>query len=360
MSAMCRRCVLLVAAVLLGATGSLAQVPPMYQIVTVADWPPEFHNPKMNNHGQIVFVGWYDPSDRRTEEIFLYDHGQLIRLTDDYIQDVGAAINDDGTIVWSRGLGPPDPDDGEPLLQIVLWRDGVLTQLTDTAYDECVGSLNNLGHVVWDEQKDEEPAGWSTNIRFYDGYEIHEITNDNSSHRNPVINDDDWIVWTRYNFCVEPWTSDTMLYANGEIAALTEGQTEPTAPAINNHGQVVWHSYNPLTGLKEIHLWESGQTTLLTDWGMNARINDHGDVYFIRWHEVGRVYQAWLYLRGTFYQLTDDPFWNVDGDINNAGAATWQSGDFPGSDIRYLHPAPPRAEPIGGALGAQDVRPRLP
>ncbi|MBU0638790.1 MAG: hypothetical protein KKB50_07995, partial [Planctomycetes bacterium] len=94
-----------------------AQIPAKYEVVQITDNPYYEPVPRINNNGQCVFMGWFNPSDRRTEEIFLYDNGVLTRLTDDYIQDCSPDINDDGTIVWCRGLGPINPQTGEPTLE---------------------------------------------------------------------------------------------------------------------------------------------------------------------------------------------------------------------------------------------------
>ena len=65
----------------------------------------------------------------------------------------------------------------------------------------------------------------------------------------------------------------------------------------------------------------------------------------------------WLYLRGRFYQLSDDPFWNDSGDINNAGEVVWPSGDYPWADIRLLRRVPPAQTHASGKVDACDVRP---
>jgi hypothetical protein len=58
-------------------------------------------------------------------------------------------------------------------------------------------------------------------------------------------------------------------------------------------------------------------------------MNDRGDIQFIRWHDANETWQTWLYTHtGEFSQLTDDPFWNVDGDINEAGEVTWDTLDM--------------------------------
>ena len=312
------------------ATSALAQVPPLYQIVTIADWPPYCNGARMNNRGQIVFMGWYDTSDRRTEEILLYDRGQLLRLTDDYIQDVLPDINDDGTIVWSRGLGPPDPEDGEPYLQVVMWRDGVLTQLTNSSYDEGVRAINNLGHVVWSRWKGEGLAGSSADIYFYDGLTIHQITNDDWSNQGPALNDDDWIAWTQYDFSQNPWDSRIALYADGVVSLVSPpGSFEPQVPSIDNLGRVAWYSRAPVTHESLVEVWQNGAVSTLTDRGGGPLLNDRGDITFWRWHSLPYGgYEVWLYRDGEFNQITVPvgDISSVPTDANAGGEVAISSG----------------------------------
>ncbi|MBU0637883.1 MAG: hypothetical protein KKB50_03390, partial [Planctomycetes bacterium] len=94
----------------------------------------------------IVFSGRLGANEH-SDEIFLYEDGELIPLTDDAVRDGFPDINDDGTIVWSRGIGPDGPYG--PTLEIVMWQDGELTRLTDDDVSDYGPEINNLGHIVW-------------------------------------------------------------------------------------------------------------------------------------------------------------------------------------------------------------------
>jgi hypothetical protein len=84
-------------------------------------------------------------------------------------------------------------------------------------------------------------------------------------------------------------------------------------------------------------MWHDGVTTNIADWGRNPRINDNGEIFFIRWHEDVDTWHTWLYRDGEFLQLTtDDSIWHVDGDLNNDGEAVWPSGGFPNNDVYYM------------------------
>jgi len=335
------------------------QIPPEYEIVQLTENPYYEHRPAINNRGQIVF-GRRLGANEFSDEIFLYDDGELIRLTDDDVRDAHPDINDDGTIVWCRGIGPDGPYG--PTLEIVIYEDGDLTRLTDNALDDTGPSINNLGHVAWSQWVRGGCHDSNAVICFYDGSTIEQSSDGEWSHQSAVINDDDWIAWTRYDFCQEPWwDSEIMLRVPGaEPEVITPPETyAPVAPTINNAGQVAWQ-FDHGRGHKGIEVWEGGVTAPFTDWGGGPELNDHGDICFHRWYEDEETYQMWLYLRGRFYQLSDDPFWNDSGDINNAGEVVWPSGDYPWADIRLLRRVAPHGIDAGAHVGASDVRPLPP
>jgi hypothetical protein len=178
----------------------------------------------------------------------------------------------------------------------------------------------------------------------YDGSQVIQISHDALTHfvenQSPEINDLDQIVWTRADFCDPPpgFTADTkiMMFSGGVTTELTNGQLVPIVPDLNNAGQVAWSSFQATTGRSGIELWENGVTTLLTDDGDNPAINDRGHVAFQRWDDTNRVWNAWLYRFGRFYQLTDDDRNDNVPDINNAAEVAWGSGGFPEQDVVYL------------------------
>jgi hypothetical protein len=354
---MCRIAVAaLIFSVLLGdLTHGQVEIPSKYEIVQLTENGYREDLPAINNHGQIVFerrVGPYAEDD----EIFLYDDGEFMQLTDDDVQDMCPHINDDGTIVWSRRVGGDDIYG--PTLEVFVWQDGELTRLT---YDDCndyVGGINNLGHIAWSKIVRGGCHNVNAVICFYDGAMVEQISDADWSNASPAINDQDWVAWTRYDFCQEPWwDSEIMLRIPGaEPEVITPPETyAPVAPTINNAGQVAWQ-FDHGRGDKGIELWEGGVTTLLTPWGGGPHLNDHGHVCFFRWYDDGDTYQMWLYRKGEFYQLSDDPFWNIDGDINKAGEVVWISGEYPGLDIRLLCVAPPDGADADTKLEASGVR----
>lgn len=233
----------------LGLDCAVAQLPKGYRQVRITDDPGTFeYRPRINNRGQIVFT-LRNPGDGldREDEIFLYHDGRLIQITDDHKKDAWPDINDDGTIVWSRAIGPIGP--WGPTFEIMMRTpDGRVTRLTDDDRDDYGPFINNLGHVAWykDEGDSCSGFGWRSDVFFYDGRQTTRLTfegNDPDGRSNQLgdINDHDEIVFTRYDFCVIGWwDSDIMLYRNGRIRQLDPDYSEGLqTPAINNDGVVV-------------------------------------------------------------------------------------------------------------------------
>jgi hypothetical protein len=332
------------------------QIPPGYEIVQLTETPYRENRPAINNHGQIVFCGRLGANEF-SDEIFLREDGELIRLTDDDVRDSDPDINDDGTIVWSRGIGPDGPYGAT--LEIVMWQGGELTTLTDDEVDDFAPRINNLGHVVWYKWIRGGCHNANAVICFYDGSTIEQISDADWSHCTPVINDHGWIAWTRMNWCVDPWDADIMLYVGGVTTSISPAETfGPQMATINNAGQVAWQ-FEIGRGRKGIQLWEDGVTTLFTDWGGGPQLNDRGDLCFHRWYDDEDTYQMWLYLevQDRLYQLSDDPFWNINGDINDAAEVAWASGHFPSAaEIRLLRRVPPAGTDGGTKVQASDVR----
>jgi hypothetical protein len=329
-----------------------AQVPPGYELVQVTNDSLYQRNVRMNNRGQIVF--WAGSGNNgNTYEIYLYDHGTLARITQNSVCDGYPDINDDGVIAWERFIGPQGPYG--PTSEIMMYRDGVTTQLTHDAVDNECPRINNLGHIVWYDWIRGGCANSNAIVEFYDGQLIHQISDADWCNEGPQINDDDWVVWTRINYCDDPWTSQILLYGNGMVQVIASDQFDQIgACSINNRGQVAMN-YNDGFGNHGIQVWDSGVTTTLTDWGLAPAINNRGDVYFIRWYEAQNAYQAWVYLSGRYYQLSSDPqpwFWSVDGGISDSGEVAWAAGQIVSykSDVRYLRLIPPQNEGSGEAV----------
>ncbi|MCP4250493.1 MAG: hypothetical protein GY778_25905 [bacterium] len=179
---------------------------------------------------------------------------------------------------------------------------------------------------------------------FYNGEEIQrltlntKLTAEDYSDVSQNINDRDEIVWSQRDYCRNPPDGEIMRFADGAFTQLTADQFQPQQADINNLGQVVW-TYDHGLGSEDdwIELWEEGTTSVVTDWGINPKLNDRGDISFLRWHDDINRWQAWLYRGGDFYRLAPDPtFSDTDTDINNDGEVVMQSGLVPPGDILLM------------------------
>ncbi len=281
-----------------------AEIPVGYEVIEITSADTLFSPPHMNICGEIVWSAGWPPAG--TGEVYKYDNGLLTQLTHSPLRDLFPDINDSGTIVWMNGV-PNDYD-------IFRLENGIV----DTIAMGTGGwpRINSAGHVTWYHVHVESCAAES-DVYYFDGNQSYPITFDGRSNQSPVINDHDDLVWTSYDFCVSPWTSEIHASIDGTIDTLPTTNSETQGASINNLGVVAWMT---TTG---IELWQNGAVTVLTDWGDNPSINDHGDIYFIRFHQDVEAWQSWVYKNEEFYRLTDDAVWNADGDINEGGECTW-------------------------------------
>jgi hypothetical protein len=299
----------------------VAQVPPGWEIIQITDDPYYDGVPAINDCGQIAFQKRLG-DDWPASEIFVWDNGTIIRITDDNVGDGPPDIADDGTIAWSRKSGPNNT------LEIVIYRDGILAPLTNNEVDDLAANINNLGHIAWNSYNGTGCAG--SDIHFFDGSSIEQLTDNAYSNQSPIMNDFDHTTWTQYNFCVSPWVSTIMLGDPGPTHMLTDGLTRAAGGRINNLEQITWQ------GETGVALWESGTTVELTDWGSNPDINDLGLVVFSRWHEDILAYQIWTWRAGLLRRITLEGVWNLTGRINNSSEIVWQRGYFPNVDLLLL------------------------
>ncbi len=339
------------------STAAVAQIPPGYEVVQLTDDPTREWNVDINNHGQIVYESWLRENEF-SSEIFLWEDGVTTQLTDDGpldIRDSMPAINDDGVIVWSRYIGPPGPY-GPTAELMVRTPDGVVTQFTDNDVDDIAPAINSLGQIVWPRRMASGCSGGVYDIFFWDGQEVIPITSDaipeQVANQSARLNDLGQVVWMWGDFCVNPWVSEIKMWDNGVTTRLTTTHLVPNSPDINNRSLVGWsHGF----GRDAIDLWEAGRTSQLTDWGTGPRLNESGMVAFIRFD--GQNWQDWLYRDGIFWQLSDDPFWNTDSEINDLGEVVWISGPTVRTDIRYLRRFSQGDLNCDGVVGAFDIEP---
>ena len=305
------------------------QPPPRYEVTLIENDPSNFNYwVKANNHGQVVYDVWFDGGNTDGIDIFFYDNGVTTRLTDDNVYDRQPYINEDGTIVWSRATNGP----GSPS-QIVMLRDGVLTQLTNSVEHNIGPRINNLGQVAWYRLMGNGPCSTAYDIFWFDGQTVRRISSDSLSegvsNQGAVVNDDGWIVWTRYDFCNQPWTSDIRLFRNGVTEIISPpGTLAPTVPDINNRGQAAWYFLTAVGAPRGVHLWENGTVLVVTNNGGGPQLNDNGALAFWRYYSGGPTgaYETWLYSGGRFQQLTSNRHdlewnnvWSLPLELNERG-----------------------------------------
>ena len=258
---------------------------PGYELICLTETPQHEVQLTMNNRRQIGFVRRQPGFDNTTMEIMLYDDatGQITQITDNSIQDLTPNLNDDGVLVWSAVMG--QTPQGDPTAAIMVrTADGTVTQLTDgdRTYDRNP-VINIHGQIAW-VRWDWRGCGRSAkNIMFFDGQTIRRITDNDWDNEDVDLNDAGDIIFGEFDVCAGGfnWRSKIKLYRDGVILTLEDLNLQSQVTTINNDGLCAWDSHDPQTreniGIK---LWRDGETTLLTNWGDNAKLNDRGDIAF--------------------------------------------------------------------------------
>ena len=300
---------------------ALGQVnlPEGFEIVEFAESDKLTRSPLINNCGEIVYV-----QDRfEDSRVYLYDNGKITRLTD-FNNGLGVSspdVNDDGTVVWAQSMRRT-PESAE----IVRLENGERTVLGKGKSP----SVNAHGRMSWEVFQSID-CNIHNDIMYFDGAAIKRIFRSELTDQASEINDDDWITWGQQDFCVNPWIGDILLYRRGSPTVIPSTATQVQLPTINNLGQIAWG-----TNEVGIELWQAGQTKILagTDKGNNPRLNNLGDIHFLRFDgPSGTLWDGYLYRvsggEPTIHRLTEDNVWNIDGDINDWVEVVWRWRESP-------------------------------
>ncbi|TWT41139.1 hypothetical protein RAS1_38320 [Phycisphaerae bacterium RAS1] len=337
-------------AAVLAALPAFGQSLPGYELIDITNTPQWFErDAQINNHGQIVFSRRMVASDDSTTEIMLWDNGALTQITNDNVLDDFPDINDSGTMVWSRGVGP----NGK--LEIVMWQDGALTQLTHDTPNDYGPRVNNAGAVVWYKYHGTGCGGAMADICLYDGVQVVTLVADGWSNQVPLINDAGDIVWTRFNFCTSPYSGDVYRYRDGVISRLSNSLSEPSVPALCSNGDVAWAQRKPPLYDWEIEIWRNGVIEPFAPGGGGVLLNSRGDIFFDRWQESNQTWQVWRWREGVFEQLTNGASWNWISDLADNGDFAWHSRDPFETDIRLLRRYPVGDLTCDGTVNVLDV-----
>ncbi|MFQ5463490.1 MAG: hypothetical protein ACE5E5_12815 [Phycisphaerae bacterium] len=328
---------------------AVGQVPQGFEIVQITSSPKTLRSTRINRCGQIVYhegSSWQDET-----EIFLYDNGVLRQITDNNYSDSLPDINDSGDISWTRFLNSEATHPGE----IVLLRDGALLVL-GPGHD---ASINNLAHVAWSTASVSSITcpEVDQDVYMYDGTTVQKISDSVLADRSVENNDADTLIWGRRDPPCgggpADWTAEIILYTETEtVVPSSEAQNQ--LPHANNQDVLVWEA------LQAIERLENTEVTQITAVGANPRINNHGEIYFIRFHDEIGAWQPYLYRpepEPTIYRLIEEPLWNTDGDINDYGECVWGWSFLPDSfagGIRYMRRMRTGDTDFDDQIGASD------
>lgn len=321
----------LAAAIMVSSHGSVVSAgpPPGFEVVRVTNDSDYESGIGLNNCGQIVYHRKMG-STWAFGEVFVYDNDRTFRLTNNMDRDVGPNISDSGQIVWARGVGSGGAS------MILHYDHGEVRMLAQNADGVLGPEIANTGHCVWPELLAEGCHGVDTRLQLWDDEHIRTIIQGQGSHQGTYVNNFDELTWTSFDFCVDPWDADIQFHDGEALFRISdENAFQPQGGNLNDSAQVVW-SENAEDYQNYVVLWEDGARRVLTDWGDDPMINNHGDVAFYRWHEDLRTFRSWVYWRREFFAIAEDISYNATEDINDYGEVALALDEYPTTDVGLM------------------------
>jgi len=319
---------------------AMSQIPPGFEVVEIRSSSLFNQHAQLNECGEVVYN--LGRSWEPIAEVFLYDNGLTTQVTDNEHNDGLPDINDNGVLVWDCcGIA----------LQVGGNNGNILIGNQSAA--TMIGSgfsavINNLGHVAWkDFDFDAGVPCAPGGVFFWDGAKTTRLSpEDGLTNQGAAINNHDVVMWTAYDnsSCDVFWTSEIKRWQAG-TTSVAPGKTEYRQGVdINDANIGVWGGVVDET--KVIEKWAPSGVAVIIDDGINPQINNHGEIFFLRFHrdEYYGVWQTWLYRPGDppeEIRLIDAPQWHTDGDINDYGECVWVYAHNPpqgilGGGIKYM------------------------
>lgn len=284
------------------------QVPEGFEMVVLRTTTRTPSIPHINNQSQVV---WSEAISPKVNNVFLWDNGEIIQITDDSHYDGRPTINNNGMIAWMRGQGPSPP------WEIAIYQDGVISTIPDAPTGAIhEPHINDQGHVLWEVHLDGQLGG-PEQLFLYDGKTVTQFTDNALANISENINVHGDILWSRVDFWVNPWVSTILLYLRAEdvVYELTDGTAMETSRDLNDARQA-------LLKLRDdtVAVWDGGEITVITDEGRNvaSAINNNGDVSFGRLNPAEER-GTWLYRDEQFYKLPDFGYLMGASRINDKG-----------------------------------------
>jgi len=293
-------------------------------------------SPQINDVGDVVwvqevYITWMGDILNNNKEIFYYDGENTIRLTNNYDDDNDPQINNSGEVVWIRF----DGIDNE-----IFYYDGIdIVKLTDNDYDDDSPQINDCGETVW-VRHDVPWKGLlydyydlnTSEIFYYDGANIIQLTDNDYYDACPQINDSGEVVWSGS----DGHDKEIFYYDGANIIKVTDNDYDDNCPQINDSGEIFWIGNPPGRSNNEIYFYDGMDIIQLTDnynYKDSLQINNSGEAV---WRMAkGSGYEIFYYDGIDIVQLTDNDYNEIGPRINDSGDIVWYTSVITDPDF-YL------------------------
>lgn len=315
------------------ASSAGGQVPEGFEVVTLANDLGFHSRASVNERSEVVWSSSFPPD---VSTVFMFSDGIIRRIIDEDWYDINPAINTEGMMAWMRG------PDWNPPFDVMTYKDGIISAIPDAPPTFEPPAINASGHVVGSDASTGNPR--QMELFFYDGDTVQQITHNGLSNQLPTMNDVDQIVWIRIDFEASPRTEVIMLYSDGNITQVTDETDTSVSPHLNDLGVVTWRHRDG--NESEVRTWEGGVTTTVFEDGAAPKINNNGDITFMRWHEGDQHWDIWLYKNDKFHSLPDAGFGAWGPRINDRGEVCWNiwQNDFGDTGVFFMRRIAPKAD----------------
>lgn len=232
-------------------------------------------HPRINDNGQVVWV----TGDGYNSYIYLYDINRADGNSVEKISERGEAhnpqINNSGYVVWEETVGDSRDPKGE-----IFFYDGSTTVNISNSSDSNDFSprIGNGKQVAWisDDGHDKE-------IRFWDGNEVKNISNNDVDDSQMEMSSSGHIVWSSF----VGNNREIFLYKDGLKNNISNTEKDDYNPHVNKNGYVVWDNNEG-----GIYLYDGNEDSRVNTVGAEGRMPRINRINIIAWGGGGNVYQA--------------------------------------------------------------------
>lgn len=303
-------------------------------------------NPQININEELV---WTSQISNISSDVFYSDKNLNInKITDNSGVttrfpnfDFNPQINDNSMIVWSTNGNYSG---------VTSYFNSQKTIVASNRVGTYPIQLNNNNQIVWVGETIGTDGFKNTEIFYYDGLSVKQISENNCNDSMPVLNENGQIAWVASSIVTNGICESNLweiFYFDGDVSQLTLNNNFETYVDINDNGQLVWYKVDK-SGSRLIFSDSSSALLIAENISYQqpkinnnqifihskeqAQINNR-DIY-VYVQNVNGNYEVFVSDGSTEIQLTNNRFDDLFPQINENNVIIWQG--FDGQDFEIF------------------------